>query len=294
MEAAPVLGYLSQVDDRRTLLCHFAALLDELAGADGPEAVERSWQGGRVERLGREALAAARRAGAEALLRPLEEVDRKLLAALKRLKRLRDVRIATFRVPALERMQHAAAAALTGSRWGLAGLHTVIADESAPLGRRYFAFLALAERHPPEAWPLFERVLDTPVLHHAFVAAAADAARYYGTPAAIALVALFNRIRRDDHLRQFLSPHILDSLLVLGGPEALALARELLIAGHTSRDPERCEVTRALVIVRRITGMIEQSAKYSDVADSTVEASLDAAEALFDGNRDEIRSVVLI
>jgi len=294
MEARPVRGYLTLVDDGRTLLCRFAALLDELRAAEGPEAIERRWLAGRVERLGRDALAQARRAGAEALLGPLEEVDRKLLAALRRLKRLDDRHISTFRVPALERMQHAAAAALTGSRWGVAGLRTVIADEAAPLGRRYFAFLALAERHPPEAWPLFERVLDTPTVHHAFLAAAADAARYYGAPAAVALVALFNRIRRDDHLRRFLGPHILGSLLVTGGAEALALARELLVTGHAARDPERCEITRALVIVRRLTGFIEPNAKFPDAHDPRVEAHLDAAERLFDRTRDEIPSVVLI
>jgi len=294
MEARPVRGYLSIVDDGRTLLCRFAAELDELGTADGPEAIEDRWRAGRMERLGREALALGRRAGAEALLRPLEEVDRKLLAALRRLKRVNDRHISTFRVPALERMQHAAAAALTGSRWGVAGLQTVIADEAAPLGRRYFAFLALAERHPPGAWPLFERVLDTPTAHHAFLAAAADAARYYGARAGAALVALFNRIRRDDHLRRFLGPHILGSLLVVGGAEALALARELLVAGHAARDPERCEITRALVIVRRHTGSIEPSAKFPDPDDPGVEAHLDAAEMLFERSRDEIPSVVLI
>ena len=294
LEADPVRGYLTRVDDGRTLLCRFAASLDDLRAADGPDAVERCWQAGRLERLGRDALAVGRRAGSEALLGPLEEVDRKLLAALRRLRRLNDTRIATFRIPALERMQHAAAAAVTGSRWGVAGLHTVIADRTAPLGRRYFAFLALAERHPPDAWPFFERVLDTPTLHHAFLAAAADAARYYGGTAAAALVALFHRIRRDDHLRRFLGPHILESLLVVGGAEALALARELLIAGHTARDPERCEITRALVIVRRFTGSIEPSAKYADPDDPDVADRLNAAEALFERKRDEIASVVLI
>lgn len=282
------------MDDGRTLLCRFAALLDELQAADGPEAIERRWLAGRVERLGRDALALGRRAGAEALLGPLEEVDRKLLAALRHLRRLDDRHISTFRVPALERMQHAAAAALTGSRWGIAGLRTVIADQAAPLGRRYFAFLGLVERHHPDEWPLFERVLDTPTAHHAFLAASADAARYYGAPAAVALVALFNRIRRDDHLRRFLGPHILGSLLVIGGPEALALARELLITGHAARDPECCEITRALVIVRRVTGSIEPNVKFPNLDDPRVEAHLDAAEGLFERNRDEIPSVVLI
>src|SRR5213595_2533494 len=85
-----------------------------------------------------------------------------------------DRHLVTFRVPELERWQHAAAAALVGARWGVAGLRTVIADTQAPLGRRYFAFLALAERHPKEAWPLFAKYLQTPGAHHAFVAAAVE------------------------------------------------------------------------------------------------------------------------
>ena len=47
-----------------------------------------------------------------------------------------DRHLVTFRVPELERWQHAAAAALVGARWGVAGLRTVIADTQAPLGRR--------------------------------------------------------------------------------------------------------------------------------------------------------------
>src|SRR5207249_2570627 len=83
---------------------------------------------------------------------------------------LLDPHLVTFRIPELERWQHAAAAALAGARWGVAGLRTVIADTAAPLGRRYFAFLALAERHPEGAWPLFERYLVTPGAHPALVA----------------------------------------------------------------------------------------------------------------------------
>src|SRR5207244_1351840 len=73
---------------------------------------------------------------------------------------------------------HAAAAALVGHRYGVAGLRTVIADQDAPLARRYFAFLALAELHPPRAWPVFARYL-IPDAHHAFQGAAVEAARFY-------------------------------------------------------------------------------------------------------------------
>lgn len=294
MEVEPAACYLPRVNDGRVLLCRFAAALESLAGARSAALVEQRWRAERIDGIGWSALARGRRRGSEALLRPLQEVDRKLLSTLRRLRRLGDRHVTTFRVPTLERMQHASAAALTGARWGLAGLRTVVFDRRTPLGRRYFAFLALAERHPSDGWPLFERVLDTPTSHHAFLAAAADAARYYGRPAAEALVALFHRIRRDDHLRRFLAPRILGSLHILEEAAALQLARELLVAGHTAPDPERCEVTRAVVIVRRLTGTLEQNVKYEDVRDPAVVARIDAAEALYEQQRDEIASVVLI
>ena len=52
------------------------------------------------------------------------------------------VRVRTFRAPALERLQHATAAALVAQRYGVAGLRWGRADETAPPARRYFAFLA--------------------------------------------------------------------------------------------------------------------------------------------------------
>lgn len=279
---------------RRTLICRFAAILDDLRRVPDSREFARVWDRRGVELAGWQALTAGRRPGSESVLAPLEEVDGKLLTALAHVRRVADRRVATFQVPALERMQHASAAAVTAARWGVAGLRTVVNDRQAPFGRRYFAFLALAERHPPDAWPLFERYLDTPSAHHAFVAAAADAARYYGGPAVGPLLALFNRVRRDDHLRRFLAPHILESLHVLNDSRVLPFARELLTVGHTAPDPERCEITRALVIVRRLTGTVEASAKFADAAAPAVAARLDRAAALFDRARDEITSVVLI
>src|SRR5205807_2549164 len=83
------------------------------------------------------ALALARRANSAALEPALHAVDRRLLAVLERCRSFLDPHLVTFRVPELERCQHAAAAALAGARWGVAGLRTVIADTAAPLGRRY-------------------------------------------------------------------------------------------------------------------------------------------------------------
>ncbi|HET7295988.1 MAG TPA: hypothetical protein VFI66_02535, partial [Gemmatimonadales bacterium] len=189
--------------------------------------------------------------------------------------------------------QHAAAAALVGARWGVAGLRTVIADTGAPLARRYHAFLALAERHPEGAWPLFERYLVTPGAHHAFVAAAVEAARYYGGHADV-LVRLFQRIRGDPLLRRFLAPKILESLYVLGEACSLPLFEELLVTGHTDPDVDRCEVTRALVAVRRLTGRIAPSSKFPDSDDAAVRRALDDAEQRFEAHRDHIVPVVVI
>src|SRR5438046_8463367 len=105
------------------------------------------WDELNLGQLGWEALALARRANTEALEPALAEVDCRLLAALERCRAFLDPHIVTFRVPELERWQHAAAAALVGARWRVAGLRTVIADSRAPLGRRDCALLALADPH---------------------------------------------------------------------------------------------------------------------------------------------------
>src|SRR5205814_5111344 len=143
-------------------LCRFAAALQQLLAARDSAAFERVWDALGLDRLAWDALALARRADTDAVEPALAQVDRLLLAVLDRCRAFLDRHLVTFRVPELERWQHAAAAALVGARWGVAGLRTVIADTPAPLGRRYFAFLGIAERHPDAAWPLFERYLVTP------------------------------------------------------------------------------------------------------------------------------------
>lgn len=251
------------------------------------------WERAQLATLGWEALAFMRRPGTEALEPVLTRVDRLLLALLERSQALLDVHIATFRVPELERWQHAAAAALAGVRWGVAGLRTVIADLAAPVARRYFAFLTLAQRHPAGAWPLFEKYLVTPGAHHAFVAAAVEAARYYPGSSPV-LVALFERIRGDQMWRRFLGPKILESLYILGDPGSLALFEELLVAGHTDADVECCEVTRALVAVRKLTGRVAPSSKYADPDAPAVRHSLDDAERRFEAERDLLSPVTVI
>jgi hypothetical protein len=271
----------------------FAAALEELIRAPDAPALEAAWERTGVAVLGWEALAAARRAGTCGLERMLGRVDRLLLALLERSRAMLDTHVTTFRVPELERWQHAAAAALVGARWGVAGLRTVIGDPTAPLPRRYFSFLALAERHPPDAWPLFERYLVTPGAHHAFVAAAVEAARYY-PGRADALVRLFERVRGDQLLRRFLSPKILESLYVLGDLASLPLLEELLVAGHTDADLDRCEVTRALVAVRKLTGRVAPSSKFADPEAAAVRRTLDDAERRFEAERDRLTPVTVI
>ncbi len=278
----------------------FAESLRQLLGARTAEELERRWDSLDVEALGWRALDGAWRAPSVGWERVVNEVDGLLNRLLDRLPHLPAhseapaAHLRTFREPALERLQHAAAAALVAQRFGSAGLSSVVADEEAPLKRRYFCFLALAVRHPRRAWPLFARYL-TPQAHHAFCGAAVEAARFYPEerPAPL-LVRLFGAVRTDLHLRAFLSPRILESLYVLGDPAALPLCRELLVSGHTAADPEHCEVTRALVIVRRLSGRVEPNAKYPDAELESVEQALDQAEQLFRSKSGEVTPVVVM
>src|SRR2546422_9476114 len=274
-------------------LYRFAGALEGLLAAPDAVAFERAWEVAHVDRLAWEALGCARRADSEVLEPALDQVDRRLLATLERCRAFPDPHVVTFRVPELERWQHAAAAALVGARWGVAGLRTVIADTGARLGRRYFAFLAPADRHPEGAWPLFERYLVTPGAHHAFVAAAVEAARYYSGHADV-LLRLFERIRGDQLLRRFLGPKILESLYVLAEEQSLPLFEQLLVAGHTDPDIDRCEVTRALVAVRKLTGRLAPSSKFADGDGEAVQRALDDAERRFEEQRDRIVPVVVI
>src|SRR5439155_703293 len=81
----------------------------------------------------------------------------------------------------------------------------------------------------------------------------------YDTGHGEGLVRLFERIRGDQLRRRFLGAKVLESLYVLGEECGLPLFEELLVAGHTDPDVDRCEVTRALVMVRRATGRVAQS-----------------------------------
>lgn len=274
-------------------LCAFTAELERLLAARTPQELEADLTARDLDALGRRALPPARRVESVATAPYLAELDRMLLTVLEHCRAFHDAHVDTFRVPQLERWQHATAAALVGARWGVAGLRTVVADGTAPLGRRYFAFLTLAERHPENAWPLFEQYLLTPGAHHAFVGVAAEAARYYDGRARV-LLDLFARIRGDHMLRRFLGPRILQSLYVLGDPRALPLFLELLVVGHTDPDPERCEVTRSLVAVRKLTGAVPPNAKFPDAGESEVAVWLDEAERRFEAEKDELTPVVVI
>src|SRR5438093_4636578 len=289
------MGTMTEVGARHAvpLLCRFVGGLERLLSARDAAAFEAVWSAHDLDQLGWEALALARRADGERLELALAQLDRRLLAVLERTRAFLEPHLVTFRVPELERWQHAAAAALVGARWGVAGLRTIVADTQAPLARRYFAFLGLAEHHPPGAWPLFERYLTTPGAHHAFVAAAVEAARYYPGQAGL-LVELFERIRGHEMLRRFLGPKILESLYVLCDPRSLPLFEQLLVTGHTDPDLERCEVTRALVAVRKLTGRLAPSSKFADADEGVVQRTLDDAERRFEEGRDRIVPVNVI
>ncbi len=278
----------------------FAEALRSLLHTESVDHLETSWHALDVEALGWRALGPARRRDVPEWERALEEADHLLIRLLDRLPTLAtgvdsdSIHVRTFRVPALERLQHATAAALVAQRFGRAGLRTVVADVTAPVPRRYFAFLAIAERHPGGEWPLFSRYL-TPVAHHAFVGTAAEAARFYpDADAATRLVALFDAVRSDVHLRAFLSPRILESLYVLDDAATLPFFRELLTAGHAHRDPEFCEITRALVMVHRFTGSVEPNSKYPDHADPALLERLGHARDLFEARRDILVPVLVI
>lgn len=279
--------------DATQALYRLAGALEGLVAAPDATAFERAWDAAELDRLAWAALTPARRATGARLEAALAAVDRRLLALLARCATFPDPHLVTFRIPEIERWQHATAAALVAARWGDAGLRTVIADTGAPFGRRYFAFLALAERHPEGAWPLFERYLVTPGAHHAFVAAAVEAARFYVGHAEV-LERLFQRIRGDELLRRFLGPKILESLYVLAEERTLPLFEELLVTGHTDPDVDRCEVTRALVAVRRLTGRVAESSKFGSGDDPAMRRTLDDAERRFEARRDRIEPVVVI
>ena len=262
----------------------FAGALRGLVSAATPTGVEAAWQGAELDTKGWEALRSAWQHDDVDWESALDEADAYLHVLLDRLPLIaahadRDAQhVRTFRLPELERLHHGTAAALVAQRFGVAGLRTVLADEDAPLARRYFAFLALAERHPRGEWPVFAKYL-TPIAHHAFVGTAAEAARFYpGTAAESRLLSLFERVRADQHLRDFLGPRILESLFVVGTEESVLFYRELLTSGFTHHDPLRCEVTYALVMIRRLTGVVEPSVKYGDIDDDEVPRLLDKAQ----------------
>lgn len=277
-------------------LQRFAETLRGLVQAPTPEAVEVCWRDGRLEDDGWRGLDAAGDASDPALAPLLEEIDRLLARVLHRLPELAGEgadRVRLFRVPALERLRHATAAALVAHRFGTAGLTAVVTDAEAPVARRYRAFVFLARRHEQASWPLFRRYLD-PEAHYAFLGIAVEAARFYpGERPAGRLVELFDAARGDRHLRAFLAPRLLTSLFVLADPVALPLWRELAVAGHTDPDPRCCEVTHALVMLRRLTGALASSSKFAERS-ADAAAWVDAAEARLEAEGGRLRPVALL
>lgn len=278
----------------------FAGALEGLVTAETASQVEASWRASSLDEVGWDALHWAWQHDDPDWEGALDEADSYLHLLLERIPLLaapanrEATHLRTFRLPELERLHHATAAALVVQRYGIAGIRTVLADEEAPLARRYYAFRVLAERHPSGEWPVFAKYL-TPIAHHAFVGTAAEAARFYpGTAAEQRLVALFERVRGDQYLREFLGPRILESLFVVGTEASLPFYRELLTVGFTHKDPQRCEVTHALVMIRRLTGVIEWSVKYDDGEGADIAAALERAEASYRRACESFTPVVVI
>ena len=278
----------------------FAEALRHLLSTRTPDAFERVWQTAHLSDLGWTALQRAWQRDQRFGEMAVGEVDGLLLRLLDRVSVLTAAggetanRVRTFRGSELERLQHAAAAALVAQRFGEAGLCTVLEDDAAPFARRYFSFFSLAERHPPTQWSLFATYL-RPDAHHAFIGAAAETARYYPSKDAVdKLVSLFDKTRGDLELRTFLSPRILESLFVLSDPATLPFFRGLLTSGYPDSQPEYCEITRALVMVRRFTGAIEPSTKFSDSDDPNLGAFLQTAERTFSARSETLHPVVVI
>lgn len=280
-----------------TPLHGFAEALRVLLNARSAEQVNTRWLRDRLDERGWEALAAVEGSTDPVVAPILDETDGLLLRLLDRLPMLGHGagggRLQTFRLPALERLQHATAAALVAHRYGTAGLATVATDRRAPTARRYHAFLLLARLHVRASWPLFQRYL-VPDAHHAFLGVAAEAARYY--PAfqpARDLVTLFDAVRQDQHLRAFLGPRLFESLYVLADPVTVPLYHELAAAGHTAADPTRCEVTHALVMLRRLTGTVPVNSKFPEGEPGTA-AWLDRAEARYEADRHVLHPVAVL
>jgi hypothetical protein len=234
-------------------LHHFAETLRELLACPTADAVEAAWRRSRIDDVGWRALASVERSTDPAVAPVLDEADGLLLRLLDRLPpaarsgRAGD-HVRRFRLPTLERLQHATAASLVAHRFGPAGLAAVASDADAPIARRYHAFL---------------------------------------------LLALFDAVRADVHLRAFLSPRLLSTLFVLADPVALPLYDALAVCGHTSADPERCEVTHALVMLRRLTGIVPPNSKFGR-SNGDVDRWLDRAETRYRTDRDVLHPVALL
>lgn len=261
--------------------------------------MEHAWQEMSIENLGWQALAIERHHPTPARAGFVSEVDALLFRLIERFRSEVEIgspvarHIDTFRTPELERLKDATAAVLVGHRYGVAGLKALVDDRTGPLCRRYQAFLTLAELHPEGSWTFFRRYLSLR-RHHAFVAAAAEACRFYPQeePTQI-LVGLFLQAIEQPNLRAFLSPRILQSLFCLGRDESLPLMQMLTVVGHTHPDVRRCEVLRSLATIRVITGEMSESAKFPAI-DADVEGRVEEAIKVYESDRGSLEPAELL
>jgi len=71
------------------------------------------------------------------------------------------------------------------------------------------------------------------------------------------------------------------------------LYQQLAAAGHTAADPARCEVSHALVMLRRLTGEVPANSKFPE-DEPTAVAWLDRAEAQYEADRHVLRPVAVL
>src|SRR5574342_673023 len=107
--AAGAAGSYVRCMEVRDRLYGFAAALEPLLTAPDAASFEATWERERLAELGWEALGDARRAGSAAphLAPALATLDRRLLAILERSRAFSEQQHVTFRIPELERWQHA-------------------------------------------------------------------------------------------------------------------------------------------------------------------------------------------
>ena len=81
---------------------------------------------------------------------------------------------------------------------------------------------------------------------------------------------------------------------MLADIDSLPFFQELLVVGHTHRDPIYCEITRAVVMVERFTGKLQENSKFADVRSPEVKAAMDSAVDVYERHRHRFLPLALL